>query len=139
MRQARTLTYIDSIILNEDRHFNNISLIEKDGEYRVAPIFDNGLSLLSDTSQDYRYGVSLDILIRKVKCMPFVNSFSKQVGYFENSPLVIDMDGFLAKLEIIDANLDSYVPFKQDGYKRAKIVLLKRLNEMEGILWVRKT
>lgn len=135
----RTLTYIDSIILNEDRHFNNICLVEdKNGNYRVAPIFDNGLSLLSDTSQDYRYGVSLDILIRNVKCMPFVNSFSKQVSYFESRPLVIDIDGFLNKLDMVDADLDSYIPFKQEGYERAKKVLLKRLKETEGTLWVRK-
>lgn len=51
------LAYIDSLILNEDRHFYNICLIEKDEEYRVAPIFDNGLSLLSDTSQNYRHGL----------------------------------------------------------------------------------
>lgn len=134
----RVLTYIDSLILNEDRHFYNICLIEKDGEYRVAPVFDNGLSLLSDTSQDYRHGVALDILIRKVKCMPFVNSFDKQVKYFEHKPLVIDIDGFYKKLDLVDKNLDDYIPFKKEGYLRAKQVLLKRLSEKEGTLWVRK-
>ena len=36
---------LDSLILNEDRHFNNLGLIFDGTEYRTAPIFDNGMSL----------------------------------------------------------------------------------------------
>lgn len=131
------LMYIDSIILNEDRHINNINLIEKDGEYRVAPIYDNGLSLLSDV-KDYRYGVGLSVLMRNVKSKPFNSDFDKQAKYFDREPLIIDIDGFKKKLELVDSNLDAYVPFKQEGYRRAKEVLLKRLKQTEGTLWIRK-
>lgn len=132
------LSYLDAIILNEDRHFNNISLIERNGVYRVAPIFDNGLSLLSDTSQDYLMGRGIGVLIRKVKCRPFSSSFSKQVRYFDNKPLVIRIDEFYKKLKEVKCNLDLYIPFKQQEYLRAERVLLKRLKETEGVLWVKK-
>lgn len=40
-----TCICLDAIIRNEDRHFNNFALILD----RFAPLFDHGLSLLSDT------------------------------------------------------------------------------------------
>ena len=36
------LFWLDGIILNEDRHFNNIGLIFDGNSFRPAPIFDNG-------------------------------------------------------------------------------------------------
>ena len=36
---------LDSLILNEDRHFNNLGLIYDGEKYRTAPIFDNGKGL----------------------------------------------------------------------------------------------
>ena len=41
---ADTFT-LDALILNEDRHFNNLGLIFDGTNYRPAPIFDNGKSL----------------------------------------------------------------------------------------------
>ncbi len=41
---ADTFT-LDALILNEDRHFNNLGLIYNGAGYRPAPIFDNGKSL----------------------------------------------------------------------------------------------
>lgn len=41
---------LDMLILNTDRHFNNLGIVvnASEGTYRPAPIFDNGNSLLSD-------------------------------------------------------------------------------------------
>lgn len=36
---------IDALILNDDRHFNNLGIISNGSDYRIAPIFDNGKSL----------------------------------------------------------------------------------------------
>ena len=36
---------VDALILNEDRHFNNLGLIYDGKRFRPAPIFDNGKSL----------------------------------------------------------------------------------------------
>ena len=41
---ANTLT-LDALILNEDRHYNNLGIIFSEDTPRCAPIFDNGKSL----------------------------------------------------------------------------------------------
>lgn len=73
-----TLT-LDAIILNEDRHMNNLAVIYNsyNNKYRLCPIFDNGLSILSDTS-DYDYHTSVSIHRRNVKARPFHVKFNKQ-------------------------------------------------------------
>ena len=44
------LLELDSFFLNEDRHTNNLAVIRNEAsmKFRLCPIFDNGLSLLSD-------------------------------------------------------------------------------------------
>jgi len=37
---------LDEIILNEDRHFNNLGIIYNEKDFKLAPIFDNGKSFL---------------------------------------------------------------------------------------------
>lgn len=37
---------LDYLICNRDRHGANVEVLEKRGDYRLAPVFDNGLSLL---------------------------------------------------------------------------------------------
>ena len=51
------LLRLDAVTKNDDRHFNNISLIRNEkGEYRIAPVYDNGGAFLSDK---YTYGEHL--------------------------------------------------------------------------------
>ena len=70
---------IDAFFLNEDRHTNNIAVIrnEKDGSFRFCPIFDNGLSLLSDLN-DYSLDKDLYECIGAVQAKPFSADFSEQ-------------------------------------------------------------
>lgn len=74
--------------------------------------------------------VSTNILIRKVKSLPFSRSFSKQIGYMRNfEPFLIDKDRLFC-------TLDSFVPeFQQAEYNRAVSVLKLQLNKYKGILW----
>lgn len=44
------LLEFDTFILNDDRHFHNIAVIESNFSYRTIPIFDNGGSFLSNRS-----------------------------------------------------------------------------------------
>ena len=37
---------LDMLILNEDRHFNNLGIIYDETNFKIAPIFDNGKSFL---------------------------------------------------------------------------------------------
>lgn len=75
---------VDTFFLNEDRHTNNIAVIrnEKTLEYRFAPIFDNGLSLLSDTN-DYSFDVDIYDNIKKIQAKPFDISFDEQLNAAE--------------------------------------------------------
>ena len=43
---SKVLT-LDMICLNEDRHLNNLALIMRGNDFYPAPIFDNGVSLLT--------------------------------------------------------------------------------------------
>ncbi|MGG2085345.1 hypothetical protein [Lysinibacillus pakistanensis] len=116
--EVTRLLAFDALILNEDRHTNNILFlfnpIEK--SWRLAPIFDNGLSLLSD-EKDFPPGKPLTILKRKVKAKPFNSSFSKQLSLY-TGPAFIDKIMLLQLLESRDL-----------GFGRAKEVLLSQLND----------
>ena len=78
--QYLTLLFeIDALFLNDDRHLNNIAVIEKDGKYSYCPIFDNGAALLSNTQLS-----PMDIepkgLIKDVVARPFNTSFTRQMN-----------------------------------------------------------
>lgn len=69
--------YLDSIVLNEDRHFHNLGVIQSKGIFKFAPIFDNGLSLLSDLNC-YSFTEHPLKNISKVKAKPFSKDFNTQ-------------------------------------------------------------
>lgn len=79
-----TLLELDTIILNEDRHFHNIAFIkDENGKYNYAPIFDNGASFLSDIRNEYPLEKNVYGLINDVKSKPFSTSFDKQMEICE--------------------------------------------------------
>lgn len=80
------LIYIDSVFLNEDRHFANIMFIHNNisNVWRCAPIFDNGAALLSDIKIDYNLSKSVISFIDKVKSKPFNTDFRKQLLAIES-------------------------------------------------------
>jgi len=69
---------IDALFLNEDRHLNNIAVLEKGGEFDYCPIFDNGAALLSDT-RSYPLDIDPKGLIPLVTASPFDTTFNRQV------------------------------------------------------------
>lgn len=74
------LLELDSFFLNEVRHTNNLAVIrnEKTKEFRLCPIFDNGLALLSDLN-DYPLDKDVYDCIRCVRAKPFDLDFNVQV------------------------------------------------------------
>ena len=108
----------DALILNEDRHTNNILFlydpIQKSWE--LAPIFDHGLSLLSDL-KDYPLGKPLTILMRKVKAKPLNSSFSKQLALYKGKPFIREVE-LIRQLEASPIDLG-----------RAKDVLYSQLRD----------
>lgn len=74
-----TILELDQLFLNEDRHTNNIAVIwnNKTESYRLCPIFDNGLSLLSDT-KSYLLDEDFYNCIKRVQAKPFFPSYEEQ-------------------------------------------------------------
>lgn len=128
------MVYLDAIVLNEDRHLRNISFVKMlDGRLRLSPLYDFGLSLLSDTD---RY-VSEDC--RNVKSQPFEVNFEEQVKLFDNPHITIDLDKLMVKLLDVRLNPEYYVNKEKVGdLLRGINVLISRLEETEDRLWYRK-
>ena len=69
---------MDSFFLNDDRHLNNIAVIEENNRFSYCPIFDNGAALLSDM-QMLRMDIMPKVLISELKARPFNTSFTRQM------------------------------------------------------------
>ncbi|MCD7957668.1 MAG: hypothetical protein LUG93_18360 [Lachnospiraceae bacterium] len=76
---------IDAFFLNEDRHTNNIALLHdiKEKTWRLCPIFDMGLSLFSDTKEDYPLKNEFAKCREKIKAKPFSADFDEQLDVAE--------------------------------------------------------
>lgn len=70
---------LDYLICNRDRHGANTEILEKQGTYRVAPVFDNGLSLLFSCYNDGKAMEGFD----RLKDGP-VNNFVGTMSLTEN-------------------------------------------------------
>jgi len=86
-----------------------LAIYEGEGQqqYRYMPIFDNGLSLGSDTT--FTMGTPAQMLVRKIKAKPFDTSFKRQlnaVQFLYGATLQIDVD--LANLKDRIRSLDWY-------------------------------
>ena len=76
----KVILELDCLTLNEDRHTNNLAVLrnEETKEFRLCPIFDNGLSLLSDLN-DYPLTDDLYTCIERVQAKPFDSDHVEQV------------------------------------------------------------
>ena len=92
--------YLDLLILNEDRHFNNLSIIfsRKEG-FGEAPIFDNGKSLLVG-NQSVNDRLSMEENITRVVARPFSGDHYWNCNQFSDYKIMqIDFDGLSNDLE----------------------------------------
>lgn len=69
---------IDSLIMNDDRHLNNIAVIEKNGKFDYCPIFDNAAGLLSNT-QIYRMDIDPKGIMKNMLASPFLMTFNREL------------------------------------------------------------
>lgn len=78
--QYLTLLFeVDALFCNDDRHLNNIAVIEQGGRYDYCPIFDNGAGLLSNT-QLSQMDIDPKALISVLKARPFNTTFTRQMN-----------------------------------------------------------
>jgi hypothetical protein len=115
---------IDMIIKNPDRHFNNLALIvNKTGNFRCAPVFDNGQGLgqnFTITPPDLTIQEKMERLVANTFC----GNFEQQFLIAQNKeiiPLMIDYDNFFAYLN------------EQYENNIAKEFLLTSLNQYKDI------
>lgn len=76
----RKVLTLDMLILNEDRHLNNLALLTVDGHFKPAPIFDNGVSLLT-ANQSVNWYFPVEENVKRVIARPFSGSHEKMVKY----------------------------------------------------------
>ena len=84
---------LDAIVLNEDRHFNNLALIAKDNSFEPAPLFDNGISLLT-ANLSVSAKASIEDNVKRVVARPFSGSFKNMREYFGDG-FSLDVEGAL--------------------------------------------
>lgn len=120
---------LDCFFLNEDRHTNNLAVIrnEKSGKYRLCPIFDNGLALLSDLN-DYPIGADLYQYMTQVQAKPFSRSFDEQVDAAN------ELYGSFLKLSFtrqdVEKNVDEFVPFyPKEVVQRVKKTIFEQMRK----------
>ena len=82
--QYLTLLFeIDGLVLNDDRHLNNIAVLARDGAFDYCPIFDQGAGLLSNVMYS-SFEIVPKSLISQAKARPFQITFNRQVHTMEN-------------------------------------------------------
>lgn len=72
---------MDAFFLNEDRHTNNMAVLYDvgNGEYRLCPFFDMGLSLFADTKEAYPINQDYEMCRKKIVAKPFCRDFDEQL------------------------------------------------------------
>lgn len=127
---ARTI-YLDSLILNEDRHPMNLGLVHDKvtGVYYEAPIFDNGISFLSFEKQ-YNRNKSLEDNIKMAESKPFSKFYERQVDLVRclGYPLLRVNK---AAVGGIIKNYSSSI-YSEEYVIRVKKILLYNLDRFEG-------
>lgn len=120
---------LDAFFLNEDRHTNNIAVIrnEKTLQFRPAPVFDNGLSLLSDIN-DYPLNTDIYENIKKVSAKPFSADFDEQLDAAEK------LYGTQLKFSFTKADVREILQKLQEFYdeeiiKRAEDVIFEQMRK----------
>lgn len=113
----KTIT-LDMLILNEDRHLNNLAVIFAEDHFKIAPVFDNGISLLTaNKSVNWKFG--LEDNVKRVIARPFCGSHEKMVRYL-GIGLKIDYKKLYQWLTKVPASREKDVLcFQLERYKKA--------------------
>jgi hypothetical protein len=73
---------LDMLFCNEDRHLNNIAVIQENNAFKYCPFFDFGAGLLSNI-RDYPLDILPSTLLKQLKANPLNTSFNRQVHAIE--------------------------------------------------------
>lgn len=101
---------VDALFCNDDRHLNNIAVIEQNGYYGYCPIFDNSAGLLSNT-QLSQMDIKPKALLSVLRASPFNTTFTRQMNAarsFTGKQLILPELSASDILEAIRPLLDYY-------------------------------
>ncbi len=115
---------IDALVLNDDRHLNNIAVIEQNGKYNYCPIFDNGAGLLSNV-QFSPMDIDPKGLIKDVVARPFNTSFNRQMNTAR------ELYGKVLKMPILTRNkiTEMLLPILEYYPERDRGIITDRVTE----------
>lgn len=128
-RYITLLFEVDALIANEDRHLNNIAVIEENGVYDYCPLFDNGEGFMLDNVR-YPFDVRTQGMMRNLRAKPFNCQFGRCLTAARNlygEQLKVSFtDGDIR--DIVDKHLHQYQQFIQPYLKQriADVVNLQR-------------
>ena len=134
--QYLTLLFeVDALFCNDDRHLNNIAVIEQNGKFDYCPIFDNGAGLLSNT-QLSPMDILPPALISALQARPFNTTFTRQMNTARS---LYGMQLVMPKLttsdirEILEPVLN-YYPQRDRGIMtdRVETCILIRQRKLQG-------
>lgn len=115
----RVVIPFDAFILNEDRHLHNLAVIYNKvyDRYKYCPIFDNGLSLLSDVDE-YPQHRSIGMNISSVKAKPFSLSFDDQLkvvgsDFYLNRDM---LESFILENETVLGRVSDVIRYQMERY-----------------------
>lgn len=116
------LLELDMVFLNEDRHTNNLAVLrnEETGAFRLCPVFDHGLALLSDL-HDYPLERDLYQSIASVEAKPFERCFDAQVDAAES------LYGMQLELYIQNTDIPAAIAGMETLYPRPVLVRMEQL------------
>ena len=110
---------LDMLIVNIDRHLDNLGVIACNGYYREAPIFDNGQALLQNSSVYYPYENYEERLDKSVSAT-ISGSFENQyIACREYVTLKLNYNSLIEELKTLPKTLELEFLLKQLSlYKR---------------------
>lgn len=123
------LLELDAFFLNEDRHTNNLAVIRNEETlcFRLCPIFDNGLALLSDWN-DYPVDADMFQCISRVRAKPFAQDFVEQVDAAN------ELYGSCLKFSFTKADVEEVLGsmvglYPDDLLQRVKLVVYEQMRK----------
>ena len=132
MKIIYQMIVLDAFICNEDRHLNNIEvIINSNGDYTLAPIFDNGASLLSWHEDNEITNLSA---LRKIdSAKPFRTKHESQLKLVPKGFLPhINLDNFFE--DILKENQDIFKLLPEHRAKAIKDFLKIRLKYLRKVM-----
>lgn len=124
---------LDFLVLNNDRHFNNLCLLQDDsGALYRCPIFDNGGSLLTTIEPYFKLDKTIpEIIKERFSMKPFGLSFTRDLVLHKNS-LFLDYVGiFLALSAVEDSEEKTVLLYQLNKYRD----LYSRVDSIYGLIF----